>query len=102
MRRKDRIGRGGAIRILPRFRIVSLSSAVCAAVRYRSGAEIQNLSESIRLVVFSHVQSYILIIRRDSRAILNAPRDLSLFEYRRSCSEERVDPRWNIKIFQKI
>ena len=45
-------------------------SAVCAAARCRPGAEIQNLSESIRLAVFGHARSYILIIRRDSRAIL--------------------------------
>ena len=32
-------------------------SAVCAAARCRTGAEIQNLSESIRMVVFGHVRS---------------------------------------------
>ena len=54
-----------------------------AAVPYRPGAEIYNLSESIYLVVFGHVRSYILIICRDSRAILDIPRDLSLFVCRR-------------------
>ena len=44
MRRKDRPGCGGrTTQNLPRFRTISLSSAVCAAARCRAGAEIQNL-----------------------------------------------------------
>ena len=54
----------------PEISNIALVSAVCVATRRKSGAEIQNLSESIRLVVFDHVRSYIWIIRRDSRAIL--------------------------------
>ena len=93
MRRKDRAGCGGrATRNLPRFRTISLSSAVCAAARCRPGAEIQNLSESIRLAIFGHVRSYILMVRRDSRAVLYVPCDLSLFACRRGYSEERIDP----------
>ena len=70
----------------------SLSSAVCAAARSRAGAEIQNLAESNRLAVFGHVtSSYILIVGRDSRALLYIPCDLSLFGCRRGCSEEHVD-----------
>ena len=87
---------------LPRFRAISLSSAVCAAARCRPVAEIQNLSESIGLAVFGHVRSCILIVRRDSRAILYVPRDLSLFGCRRGCSEERVDPGRRSKIFQNL
>ena len=74
--------------------------AVCAAARCRLGTGIQNLSESIKLAVFGHVRSYILIIRRDSRAILYIPRDLSLFGCRRGCSEERVGPDGEIKSFR--
>ena len=56
MRRKNWIGdEERAIRTLSRFRIISLSSVVYAAVRYRSWSEIQILSESIGLVVFGHV-----------------------------------------------
>ena len=99
MRRKDRAGCGGrATRNLPRFRIISLSSAVCTAAWCRPGAEIQNLPESIELVVFGHVRS--LIVRRHSRAILYGPRDLSLLVCRRGCSEERVDIGRRFKIFQ--
>ena len=46
----DWIG-GRAIRNLLRSRIISLSSVVRATIRNRSGTEIQNLSESIRLVI---------------------------------------------------
>ena len=82
MRRKDRVGCGcRVIRNLMRFRINSLSSAICVAVRYNSEAEIQNLSESIRLIVFDYVRSYILIIYRDSYAILYISHDLSLIDY---------------------
>ena len=45
---------------------ISLSLVVCAMAQGNSGAEIQNLSESIRSVVFDHVVSYILIIHRIS------------------------------------
>ena len=38
---------------------------------------LKNLSESIRLAFFGHVRSYILIVRRDERASLYIPRDLS-------------------------
>ena len=76
--------RGRTARNLPRFRMISLSSAVCVAARCRAGAEIQNLSESLRLAVFDHERSYILIDRGDSRAILYIPRDLFLFDYQRN------------------
>ena len=103
MKRKDRAGCEGrdpkSSEISNHF---SLSSAVCAAARCRSGAEIQNLSESIRLVVFGHVRSYILIVRRDSCAILYIPRDLCCFGCRNGCSEERVDPGRRTKIFQNF
>ena len=60
---------------------------------------LQNLSESIRLVIFDHVRSYILIIRRISHAILYIPRNLSFFGCRRGYIEERVDPGRRIQIF---
>ena len=39
--------------------------------------------DSIRLVVFGHVCSYILILRRDLIMIVYIPRDLSLSDHRR-------------------
>ena len=77
---------------------LSLSLIIWEAIRYRSGPEIQNHSESSRLVVFSHMRSYILIIRQNSCANLYISWDFSLFEYNRDYSEEFVDPRRNIKI----
>ena len=72
--------RGRAIRNLSRFRTISLSSASAVwAARCRPGAEIQNLSESIRLAVFGHVRSCMWIVCRESRAIVHVPRELSLF-----------------------
>ena len=53
-------------------------------------AEIQNLLESIRLVDLVTCDSYILIIRRDSRASLYILCDLSLLGYRNHYSEECV------------
>ena len=50
-----------------------------------------NLSESVRLAVFGHVRSCILIAHRASRAILYDPRDLSL-GCQCGCSLERADP----------
>ena len=46
----------------------------------------QNLAESIRLVVFGYVRSYILIDRRDARANIYIPNELSFFDYRRGYS----------------
>ena len=43
-----------------------------------------------------------LHIRRDARAILYDPRDLSFFDYRLGYSEERVDPGRRAKIFQNL
>ena len=39
-----------------RFRLISLSSIICVAARPSSWAEMQNLSESIRMVVFDYVR----------------------------------------------
>ena len=51
---------------------------------------------------FGHARSYMLIDRQGSCAILNIPRDLSLFDCRRGCSEKRVDPGRRSKIFQNL
>ena len=84
---------GRASQNLSIFRIISPSLANCAAVRGRPGAEIQNLSESIRLAVFDHVRPCILIVHRASCAnFLYDPWDLSLFGWERGYSLERADP----------
>ena len=58
-------------RNLSRYRSISFSSIICATARCRSWAEIQNLSESIKLVViFITCDSYILIIRNHVRSYM--------------------------------
>ena len=87
------------------FRVIFLSLAVCAATRCRPAAEIQNLPESIgsiKMAVFGHVRSCILIVHRASRAILYDPRDLFLFGYQCGCPLERTDPGRKTKIFQNL
>ena len=46
----------------------------------------QNLAESISLVVFGYVRSYILIDHQDLRTSLYIIYDLSLFDYWRNFS----------------
>ena len=82
MRRKDRAGYGGrAIKgprdqNLPRFRALSVFLAVCRNVKTRGG-----YLKSFRIywAVFGHMRSYILIVRRYSRAIFDVLRDFSRF-----------------------
>ena len=68
MRRKDRVGYGNrAIKNLSRFRIISLSWNIFAAVRWRLSIELGRRSkifhsEFIRLIGFIHRRSYILNI----------------------------------------